>query len=320
MTGETTRGRGPLEGTLCPTESDQRPPHIAFPARAARHPAVVTHMASLEASEASRSAAVSGGEALLSSRTSSLCRFHRAKGLLCAARTLGSCLHTFLQRAAAAPPPTRNTNRVFIRAFLLAVLSVLLLSGGDVSQSAHALAPSKRHSEQPRQRFRGILQPQGKRISLAALSAKASAAKGGEAAAAFAESRQAALADREVFRHSWDEPTNVLHADVDSAQEEQPPRQHEEANDDAKESVTAYFTTSPLHSGSAELWNATPAASALELSLEVSSPALFSGQAGAASVDMMPDTEEQIAMLPNCLFYVSYPGTCIPETAHSPCR
>ncbi|KAL8439067.1 hypothetical protein Efla_007498 [Eimeria flavescens] len=60
--------------------------------------------------------------------------------------------------------------------------------------------------------------------------------------------------------------------------------------------------------------------SALEVAAGVSSPALYAGQAGAASVELMPDTEEQIAMLPNCLFYTSYPGSCIPETSHAPCR
>lgn len=54
--------------------------------------------------------------------------------------------------------------------------------------------------------------------------------------------------------------------------------------------------------------------------LQVSSPALFAGQAGAGSLDLMPDTEEQVAMLPNCMFFQAYPGSCIPDTAHAPCR
>ncbi|CDJ38391.1 hypothetical protein, conserved, partial [Eimeria tenella] len=65
---------------------------------------------------------------------------------------------------------------------------------------------------------------------------------------------------------------------------------------------------------------AAAAGSLLQLQAAAKSPALFAGQVAAASVEMMPDTEEQIALLPNCVFYTSYPGTCIPETAHSPCR
>ncbi|KAL8432900.1 hypothetical protein ACSSS7_004252 [Eimeria intestinalis] len=41
--------------------------------------------------------------------------------------------------------------------------------------------------------------------------------------------------------------------------------------------------------------------SAVQLAAGVASPALFSGQAGAASLELMPDTEEQVAMLPNCM-------------------
>ncbi|CBZ52078.1 conserved hypothetical protein [Neospora caninum Liverpool] len=45
----------------------------------------------------------------------------------------------------------------------------------------------------------------------------------------------------------------------------------------------------------------------------------FSGQLGAG-VDLMPDSEEDISIMPNCMFYSSYAGSCIPGAAHSPCR
>ncbi|RQX69179.1 putative transmembrane protein [Toxoplasma gondii CAST] len=45
----------------------------------------------------------------------------------------------------------------------------------------------------------------------------------------------------------------------------------------------------------------------------------FSGQLGSG-VDLMPDSEEDISIMPNCMFYSSYAGSCIPGAAHSPCR
>ncbi|PFH32857.1 hypothetical protein BESB_014700 [Besnoitia besnoiti] len=45
----------------------------------------------------------------------------------------------------------------------------------------------------------------------------------------------------------------------------------------------------------------------------------FSGQLGAG-VDLMPDSEEDISVMPNCMFYSAYSGSCIPGSSHSPCR
>lgn len=251
-------------------------------------------------------------------RRSGILRFRVVRAVVLVVSGIRSGIRTVVQPATN-PDARYNTSPVLMRGILLAVIALILV---HIVAPAEAWAPPRRRTEG----LWGTMDAAVPDAPAEPIVTAAWAADDGmiqpeeEGPRRFLQEGPGSQ-EQEDLKEQQEENASEEQQER-PVQQQQEPQQHQQLRHSAGSTVTTTSsdTLSSGQGGMAE-WEATFApSSAVQLGVGVTSPALFAGQAGAASLEMMPDTEEQVAMLPNCMFYASYPGTCIPETAHSPCR